>query len=564
MHRPGMPSYVHGACDEPLIGDTIGNRFDHIVRELAEREALVVPYQNIRWTYLEFAKRVNSFAAGLVALGLKSGDRIGIWSPNNSEWAVTQFAAAKIGLILVTINPAYRVQDAEYALNTVQCKALVLATSHKTSNYIAVLNELAPELLHAKPGELTSSRLPHLKIVIQIGGAAPGTIAFDRVHNLGSARDVQEYESIAQKLNFDDAINIQFTSGTTGAPKGATLTHHNILNNAYFIGRAMRITKQDRICVPVPLYHCFGMVAGNLMAMLYGATVIYPSEAFDPFAVLKTVDQEKCTALYGVPTMFIAELEHPEFDRFDLSTLRTGIMAGSPCPIELMRRIIERMYLREMTIGYGMTETSPLSFQSSTDDPIELRVSTVGRAHPHVEVKIADRDGAVAPRGTPGELMVRGYSVMQQYWGDRAKTAETIDASGWLHTGDLATIDPNGYCNIVGRLKDMVIRGGENIYPREIEELLFTLPAVESVQVFGVPDDKFGEELCAWIKLRDGAATTAEDIQNYCRARLAHFKVPRYVRFVQQYPMTVTGKIRKFEMRQTMCTELGLKEVRTA
>ncbi|MGX9428820.1 AMP-binding protein [Bradyrhizobium sp. LeoA1S1] len=557
-------SYVHGACDEPLIGDTIDARFDRAATEWPTREALIVPYQGIRWTYADLAKRVNALASALLAHGLIPGDRVGIWSPNSSEWAITQFATAKIGLILVTINPAYRIGEAEYALNKVGCKALILATAHKTSNYIAMLNELAPELAESVPGHLVSERLPELRVVIQIGGCTPGALSFDRLVESGMGLAPDERAAAAQRLNFDDAINIQFTSGTTGSPKGATRTHHNILNNAYFSGKALRLCADDRLCLPVPLYHCFGMVLGNLMAMQYGAALVYPSDAFDPLAVLQSVEKERCTVLYGVPTMFIAEMEHPEFHNFDLSCLRTGIMAGSPCPIEVMRRVIDSMHLQEITIGYGMTETSPLSCQGSPDDPIERRVATVGRVHPHVEIKIVCKDGETAPRGTPGELLVRGYSVMQRYWDDPAKTADAIDGAGWLHTGDLATLDKQGYCNIVGRVKDMVIRGRENIYPREIEDALYEHPEIEEVQAFGVPDPKFGEQVCVWVRCRIGAHLSEEDIRQHCRQRLAHFKVPHYVKFVNTFPMTVTGKVRKFEMRTQASQELGLSEIKTA
>ncbi|WJR80393.1 AMP-binding protein [Bradyrhizobium sp. NP1] len=557
-------SYAHGACDEPLIGETIGARFDLAVALWSSREALVVPYQNVRWTYRELSDKVNAFAAGLLALGLRPGDRIGIWSPNNAEWVVAQFAAAKAGLILVTINPAYRVEEAGYALDKVGCKALVIATSHKGSNYAGMLNELAPELAGSEPGRLKASRLPKLEIIVQIGEAMPGALAFDNVIELGVATGERELHDIAAAFGFDDATNIQFTSGTTGPPKGATLTHHNVLNNAYFSGRPLKLSCTDRICLPVPLYHCFGMVLGNLMAVLYGATLVYPDASFDPLRVLQAVEAERCTVLYGVPTMFIGEMEHPQFSRFDLRSLRTGIMAGSPCPLEVMRRVIERMNLRELTIGYGMTETSPLSCQGSPDDPIERRVGTVGRAHPHVEIKIVDRQGTTVPRGSIGELLVRGYSVMQCYWGDPEKTAETIDTAGWLHTGDLATMDAEGYCNIVGRLKDMIIRGGENIYPREIEETLHGHPGIEAACAFGVPDAKFGEQICVWVRLRSGWELTANDVRDYCRARLAHFKAPHYVKFVEEFPMTVTGKVRKVEMRAMMREELGLREEQTA
>jgi len=557
-------SYVRGDCDEPLIGETIGSSFDRAAVKWPTRVALVVPFQGVRWTYAEFAERVNAFASGLLALGLAPGDRIGIWSPNNSEWAIAQFATAKIGLILVTINPAYRVGEAEFALNKVGCKALILATAHKASNYIGMLNELAPELAGSAPGHLSAPRLPELRIVIQIGGSAPGALAFDRVMELGRGCAVSDLVRIARALSTSDAINIQYTSGTTGSPKGATLTHHNILNNAYFTGKILRLCADDRICMPVPLYHCFGMVLGNLMAMQYGAALVYPGDAFDPLAVLQSVERERCTVLYGVPTMFIAELEHPEFETFDLRSLRTGIMAGSPCPIEVMRRVIDRMHLREITIGYGMTETSPLSCQGAPDDPIERRVGTVGKVHPHVEIRIEAGDGNTAQRGMPGELLVRGYSVMQRYWDDPDKTRDAIDSAGWLHTGDLATIDAEGYCNIVGRLKDVVIRGGENIYPREIEETLYTHPEIEEAQAFGVPDPKFGEQLCVWVRGRAGARLTEDEVRQHCRQRLAHFKVPQYVKFVDAFPRTVTGKVRKFEMRAQACQELGLAEVKTA
>lgn len=557
-----LMSYVNGVSDEPLIGDTIGARFAQAVATWPDREALVVPYQDIRWTYREFSERVDQFAAGLLALGLVPGDRLGIWSPNSSEWAIVQFATAKIGVILVTINPAYRASEAEYALNKVGCKALVLATQHKASSYISMLTELSPELATCPPGKLISKRLPDLRIVIQIGGCVPGALAFDNV--MGLSVRVDEVLSVGARLDCDDPINIQFTSGTTGSPKGATLSHHNILNNAYFSGKALRLGPSDRMCVPVPLYHCFGMVIGNLMAVQYGACLIYPCDSFEPLTVLETVEREKCTVLYGVPTMFIAELEHPEFGQFDLSTLRTGVMAGSPCPIDVMRRVIGRMHLGEITIGYGMTELSPLCCQGSPDDSLERRVSTVGRIHPHIEMKIVDDEGRVVPRGTAGQLLVRGYSVMQRYWNDPEKTQETIDETGWLHTGDLATIDADGYCNIVGRLKDMVIRGGENIYPKEIEDVLYTHPEIEAVQAFGVPDIKFGEQLCVWVRCRAGRNITGEDVRTYCRDRLAHFKIPYYVKLVNEFPMTVTGKVRKFEMRAAMCAELGLQESKTA
>jgi fatty-acyl-CoA synthase len=478
---------------------------------------------------------------------------------------ITQFATAKAGLILVNINPAYRLAELDYALNKVGCRALITATRFKTSDYLGMLATLAPELGHALPGRLAAARLPSLEIVIQIGGpAVPGTIPFEQVAGLADASHRARLAALAPALQFDDPINIQFTSGTTGSPKGATLTHHNILNNGYFIGEAMRLSEQDRLCIPVPLYHCFGMVLGNLACTTHGAAMVFPGEGFDPLATLRTVAEERCTGLHGVPTMFIAEMEHPEFASFDLSSLRTGIMAGSPCPIEVMRRAVAQMHLSEITIAYGMTETSPVSFQTTTDDPLERRVSTVGRIHPHLEVKIVDAEGRAVPRGTPGELCTRGYSVMQGYWNDPDRTAEAIDAARWMHTGDLATIDAEGYCNIVGRIKDMIIRGGENVYPREIEEFLYRHPKIQDVQVFGVPDPKYGEEIAAWIRPRPGETLTAEDITAFCTGQVAHYKIPRHIRFVDEFPMTVTGKVQKFLMRERMAAELGVRVAATA
>lgn len=558
-------SYVSGASERPLLGVTIGEQLDLTAARFPDNEALVVPHQGVRWRYGEFKEQVDRLAAGLLALGLEPGDRIGIWSPNNSEWALTQFAAAKAGLILVNINPAYRLAELEYALNKVECRALVTAESFKSSRYIDMLRQLAPALDRACPGALKAGKLPHLEIVVRLGAARGGGMyAFDEVAERAGAAERRRLEALGRVLQFDDPINIQFTSGTTGFPKGATLSHHNILNNGYFNGVALRLSDRDRVCIPVPLYHCFGMVMGNLMCAAHGAAMVYPGEAFDPLAVLHTVEGERCTVLYGVPTMFIAELDHPEFARFDLSSLRTGTMAGSPCPIEVMRRVVGALHMEEVTIAYGMTETSPVSFQSAADDPIERRVSTVGRVHPHVEVKIVDAEGKVVPRGVPGEILTRGYSVMRGYWNDEAKTAEAIDRAGWMHTGDRGTIDEDGYGNIVGRIKDMVIRGGENVYPREIEEFLYRHPKVQDVQVIGVPDEKYGEELCAWIRLRDGEDADADEIKAFCKERIAHFKVPRYVKFVDGFPMTVTGKVQKFKMREAMIAALAGAEGETA
>ena len=554
-------SYVNGAVNTPLLGETVGANFDRTVARSADRPGIIVRQQGIRWSYGELAEKVEAFAAGLLALGLTPGDRVGIWSQNNAEWLVTQFATAKAGLILVNINPAYRIAELEYALNKVGCRAIVTATSFKTSDYIGMLNTLAPELRTASPCHLSAARLPKLESVIQIGAPiSPGTVPFEQVYDMGTGSHREQLGEIGARMQFDDTVNVQFTSGTTGAPKGATLTHHNILNNGYFIGEAMRLTEQDRLCIPVPLYHCFGMVLGNLACTTHGAAIVYPGEGFDPLATLQTVAEERCTGLHGVPTMFIAEMDHPEFPRFDLSSLRTGIMAGSPCPTEVMRRVVSSMHLSEVTIAYGMTETSPVSFQTTTDDPLERRVSTVGRIHPHLEVKIVDREGRIVPRGAPGELCARGYSVMLGYWGDDEVTARVIDKARWMHTGDLATIDAEGYCNIVGRMKDIVIRGGENISPREIEEYLHRHPKIQDVQVFGVPDERFGEELCAWITIRPGESLTEDDVREFCRDQIAHYKVPRYIRFVDEFPMTVTGKIQKFIMRRHMQEELGLVE----
>ena len=564
MTQP-LDSYVCGISDTPLLGETIGTALQRAAERWGDREALVSPSHGVRWTWTEFAARVDDLAAGLLALGLERGARIGVWSLNRPEWTLTQFAAARAGLILVTINPAYRLSELEFALHKVGCAALVTATEFKTSRYMDMLNTLLPELAHAEPGNLQSKRLPALRTVIQVGGPkAPGTIAFDDLGQMGGARHREQIAVLAKELQFDDPVNIQFTSGTTGSPKGVTLTHHNILNNGYFTGRAMRLTEQDRICIPVPLYHCFGMVMGNLAAVTLGAAMVYPGEGFDPLATLRTVADEKCTTLYGVPTMFIAELDHPDFRTFDLSSLRTGIMAGAPCPIEVMKRVNDEMNMREVTIAYGMTETSPVSFQSSTDDPLERRVSTVGRIHPHVEVKVVDLEGRVVPRGERGELCTRGYSVMLGYWDDAEKTADVLDAGGWMHTGDLAVIDDAGYCNIVGRIKDMVIRGGENLYPREIEEFLYRHPKVQDVQIFGVADSRYGEELCAWIRVRDGETLTAEEVRAFCDGQIAHNKVPRYIEFVDEFPMTVTGKIQKFVMREAVEQRLGLKAAKTA
>ena len=547
-------SYDHGVSTKKLIGETIGNFFDQTVEKYRDREALVVKHQNVRWSWGELGRRVDELAAGLVALGLERGDRIGIWSPNTYEWTLTQFATAKAGLVLVNVNPAYRRAELEYAMNKVECKALILAPALKSSNYLEIVNDLVKD-----------RKLPHLKHIVRLGTEkTAGMLNFDDVAKAGANKERAYLADLAPKLQFDDAINIQFTSGTTGFPKGATLSHHNILNNGYFVGEGLKLTPDDRLCIPVPLYHCFGMVMGNLGCLTHGSTMVYPAEAFDPLATLKAVSEERCTTLYGVPTMFIAQLDHPEFSKFDLKSLRTGIMAGSPCPIEVMKRVQSQMHMHEVTIAYGMTETSPVSTQCATDDPVERRVSTVGQVLPHIEIKIVDSEGKAVPRGETGEFCTRGYSVMKGYWNDEEKTNEAIDDGGWMHTGDLATMDEQGYVNIVGRLKDMVIRGGENVYPREIEEFLYRHPKVQDVQVIGVPDLKYGEEICAWIKLREGHRATSEEIREFCKGQIAHYKIPRYIEFVAEFPMTITGKIQKFVMREQTIDKLGLKTQKTA
>jgi len=544
-------SYVCGTSDQPLIYQTIGDAFDEAVERWADKEAIVVRHQDIRWTYRQLAEAVDAFAAGLLALDLEPGDRVGIWSPNNVEWVIAQFATAKAGLILVNINPAYRKGELSYTLKKVACKVLILASSFKSSNYIGMLKEIAPSIGNFESGQLSLRELPDLRSLIVISDEVhAGMYRFADISGLAPADAAEQLADRARSAQPDDAINIQFTSGTTGLPKGATLTHFNVLNNGYFVGQAMNFTDQDCLCIPVPLYHCFGMVLSVIASVLHGATMVFPSEAFEPLAVLEAVSEEKCTALHGVPTMFIAELEHPDFNQFDLSHLRTGIMAGAPCPIEVMRKVISDMNMEQVTICYGMTETSPVSFQSATDDPLEKRVSTVGRIHPHVQVKIIDENGAVVPRGTSGELCTRGYSVMLGYWDDEKQTADTIDKVGWLHTGDLAVIDEEGYCDIVGRVKDMIIRGGENIYPREIEEYLFQHPKIQEVAVFGVPDKRFGEAVAAWIKLREGESMDADAIRDYCNEQIAYYKVPKHIIIVDEFPMTVTGKIQKFIMRE--------------
>ena len=558
-------SYVSGRTDLPLLEHTIGKALELAAKQYSERPALVVKHQVVEWSYKELNERVDKFAAGLLALGFEAGDRVGVWAPNCAEWVVAQYATAKAGIIQVNINPAYRTHELEYVLNKVSCKGLITAASFKSSNYIDMLYGLAPELKTSSAGELESAKLPHLRCLIRLGAeSSEGFLNFDEVSSLAEDKHLRKLADTAKGLNNKDDINIQFTSGTTGSPKGATLTHRNILNNGYFTGEAMQFTEQDRLCIPVPLYHCFGMVMGSLNCVTHGACMVFPNDGFDPESTLKAIDEEKCTALFGVPTMFIAELDSPDFTKYNMSSLRTGCMAGASCPIEVMKKVLDEMHMPEVTIAYGMTETSPVSFQSSTDDPIERRVSTVGRVHPNVEVKIIDEQGQTVRRGEKGEFCTRGYSVMSGYWSDEERTREALDKEGWMHTGDLAILDDEGYCNIVGRVKDMLIRGGENVYPREIEEFIYTNSKVQDVSVFGVPDDKYGEEICAWVKLKSDCEVTEDELRAFCKENIAHYKIPRYVKFVDEFPMTVTGKIQKFIMRERMMKDLGLSEQETA
>ena len=550
---PKGQSYLCGQANEPLLYETIGACVERIAATYPDKEALVVRHQNIRWTFSEYKSRIDALAAGLVSLGVEPGDRVGIWSPNRVEWCLTQFATAKIGAIMVCINPAYRPYELEYALNKVKCQTIITAAQFKTSEYLRMLQEMAPELATCEPGELKSIKLPHLTTVIRMGDAvSPGMFNFDKVCEMGEDTHYDRMAEIAPTLQADDAINIQFTSGTTGSPKGATLSHFNILNNGLQVGAGMRFTSEDRLCIPVPLYHCFGMVMGNLTCMTHGACAVFPDEGFDPDVVLRTVVEEKCTALHGVPTMFVAETDLPNVAEYELSTLRTGVMAGAPCPLELMHQVIDKLNMSEITIMYGQTETSPVNHMTDIDAPAEKRCGTVGRVGPYQEIKIIDESGRVVPLGDKGELCCRGYSVMQGYWDDEARTNETIDATGWLHSGDLAEMDEEGYVQIVGRIKDMIIRGGENVYPREVEEFLYTHPDIQEVQVFGIPDERYGEIVCAWVQLKQNATLNEEDVKSFCRDQITHFKVPSLVRFVDEFPMTVTGKIQKFKMRETM------------
>lgn len=536
------PAYASGDRSTPLLQETIGRNLESTVARFPDRDALISVHQGIRQSYREFNDSVDLLAMGLLRLGLGTGDRVGIWSPNCAEWVWIQYATAKIGVVLVNINPAYRTHELRYALAQSGCRVLVSAQAHLSSDYLEMVAEVEDEL-------------PDLERVIFLGTPEWDDLMAPAEHGMDGV-----LADRSAGLHHDDAINIQYTSGTTGFPKGATLSHANILNNGFFVGEACAYTDEDRVCLPVPLYHCFGMVLGTLACTTHGSAIVLPGSGFNPDEVLTTIQQERCTSLYGVPTMFIAELAHPDLETFDLSSLRTGIMAGSPCPVEVMKQVISDMNMSDVTIAYGMTETSPVSTQTMTTDTIDRRVSTVGRVHPHVEIKIIDPEsGETVERGQDGELCTRGYSVMLGYWSDPQRTEESIDSDGWMHSGDLATMDPDGYVNIVGRIKDMIIRGGENIYPREIEEYLYGHPAIEDVQVIGVPDEKYGEQVMAWVKLREGAEATAEGIRDFCRGRIAHFKVPEYVKFVDSFPMTVTGKIRKVEMREVSIAELGLE-----
>ncbi len=545
-------SYVHGACDVPLIGETIGDLFDRVTEKIPDNEALVSCHQGLRYTYRQLQAACDLLARGLMACGIQKGERVGIWSPNYAEWVITQFATAKIGAILVNVNPAYRVHELEYALRQSGCRALIVAPPYKTTDFAALLREVCPELEDSAPGRLSAARLPQLRTVIALGAqSVGGANTWQQVMAMAHEVSPDLLAARQRSLNFDDAINIQYTSGTTGLPKGATLSHHSILNNGFFIGQRMRFTERDRLCIPVPFYHCFGMVLGNLACVTQGATMVLPAEVFDPRKTLEAVAAERCSALHGVPTMFIAELGLPDFDDHDLSSLRTGIMAGSPCPVDVMKQVRTKMGMEEITICYGMTETSPVSFQTMTADSIEKQVSTVGRVHPHVECKIINPEsGAVVPRGEPGELLSRGYIVMLGYWEDPVATAQAVDSARWMHTGDLATMDMEGYVTIVGRSKDMIIRGGENVYPREVEEFLYGHPQIQDVQVIGVPDEKYGEEVMAWVILKSGQTTTADELTEYCRGKIAHYKVPRYWRMTDQFPMTVSGKVQKYKLRE--------------
>lgn len=549
----GATAICIGGTEPALLDQTIAQALSNAARQWPDVEAVVVPHQGTRLTYAQLDQRVDLLGRGFLSLGLQPGERIAIWAPNCVEWLLTQLAAASVGLVLVNLNPAYRAAEAAFALRKTQTKALVAASRFKSSDYLAMIDAIG-----ARAAGGDGEACPDLAYLIKLdGGARPGWIEFADVEAAGSIVAQNEIANIREALHPDDAVNIQFTSGTTGTPKGATLSHRNILNNGFFVGNAIRLVAGDRLCLPVPLYHCFGMVMGNLACLAHGVTMVYPSPSFDPLATLRAVQAERCSALYGVPTMFIAMLQHPDFSTFDLTTLRTGIMAGSPCPIEIMREVVDRMDMSEVIIAYGMTETSPVSFAGATDDPLWRRVETVGRIMPHLAAKIVDEFGATVPVGQPGEVCVRGYSVMLGYWGDPEATDAVLDDDGWMHTGDIGRIDTAGYCRIVGRLKDMIIRGGENVYPREIEEFLYQHPAVEDVAVVGIPDQRMGEEICAWIKVRSSSQLTAQEVRDFCADRIAHYKIPKVIRFVDEFPMTITGKVQKYEIRRVMEAEFN-------
>ncbi|CAB5597110.1 AMP-binding protein [Pseudomonas asiatica] len=553
-----QPSYTRGRQDQALLTQTIGQAFDATVARCADGEALVSRHQGLRYSWRQLAEQVEVHARALMALGVNTGDRVGIWSPNCAQWCILQLASAKVGAILVNINPAYRVGELEYVLRQSGCRWLVCADAFKTSDYHAMVQELAPELASAVPGEMASERLPDLRGVVSLAANPPaGFLPWQALAERAGHTSTEAYAARQQGLQFDQPVNIQYTSGTTGAPKGATLSHYNILNNGFMVGESLGLTARDRMVIPVPLYHCFGMVMANLGCITHGSTMIYPNDAFDAELTLRAVAEERASILYGVPTMFIAMLDHPARGQMDLSTLRSGIMAGATCPIEVMRRVIDQMHMAEVQIAYGMTETSPVSLQTGPDDDLELRVTTVGRTQPQLENKLVDADGCIVPRGEIGELCTRGYSVMLGYWDNPQATADAIDPAGWMHSGDLAVMDEHGYVRIVGRNKDMIIRGGENIYPRELEEFFYTHPAVADAQVIGIPCNRYGEEIVAWIKLHPGHSATVEELQGWCKARIAHFKVPRHIRFVDEYPMTVTGKVQKFRMREISVAEIS-------
>ena len=560
MKLQSVLSYSQGALDKPLLAMTIGQAFDQTVARHPQGEALVVRHQQQRYTWAQLAEEVDLHARALLALGLQAGDRLGVWAPNGAEWFISQFASAKIGVILVNINPAYRLSELEYVLKQSACQWLVCAGAFKTSNYHAMLQELIPELAEQSVGALDCVRFADLRGVISLAAEPPaGFLPWSHLAMLADEVEPEQLRCREASLHVDQPVNIQYTSGTTGFPKGATLSHQNILNNGYMVGESLGLTASDRLVIPVPLYHCFGMVMGNLGCVTHGTTMIYPAEAFDPGLTLQAVAQERATGLYGVPTMFIAMLDHPQRASFDLSSLRTGIMAGATCPIEVMRRVISEMHMGEVQIAYGMTETSPVSIQTGPADELELRVTTVGRTQPQLESKLIDAAGNTVARGEIGELCTRGYSVMLGYWNNPQATADAIDGDGWMHTGDLAQMDEQGYVRIVGRNKDMIIRGGENIYPRELEEFFFTHPAVADVQVVGIPDAKYGEEIVAWIKFHPGHTANELELQTWCKSRIAHFKAPRFFKFVDAFPMTVTGKIQKFKMREISIQECQQK-----